>query len=252
MSRTKIKFAVLITLSIFTLGFDICHWPEKPPTETPPDVCSDWDTDCDNISNAVETNSANSYLGLDPNSLDTNFSIAHGEPNNGWIEKAFNLPDQGTGYYHYYGTDMTDEDDWGVLTMINMVEGAGRAWYDDHYTPPRIGVGDISWGNAFTQQFGGPWPPDHISHQDGLDVDIRYVRNDGSDTTLNLYTQPTLYDKNATFQLMKFLANNGKVTKIIVSQYARIVDGGIVIVDSTAEHDNHFHIRIEDPDGTGN
>ena len=143
----KTRFLALITLTIFIFGYQSCDW-FTPKTETPPDTFPSWDSDGDNISNAVETNSANSYLGLDPNSPNANPTIAHGSPCNGWIENALNLVNSGTGYYHYLGTDPIDTDDWGVLHLINMIEGAGREWYSNGYTPPKIGVGDMSKGNA--------------------------------------------------------------------------------------------------------
>lgn len=216
----------------------------------PEDECPSWDTDCDGISNAVETNDANSYLNLDPDTPDDNPSIAHGNPCDGWLENALNLPNEGTGYKHYLGIDTIDHDDWGVLHLINMIEGAGRDWYNDIFYSVRMGVGDLSWGNQYTQQFGGYWWP-HDCHQNGLEVDMRYVRNDGIWGSLNVYTQPSLYDQDATVRLMNFLYWNGDVVEIIVSRYAW-VGGEVITVDTTTEHDDHFHVRIEDPDGTGN
>lgn len=218
---------------------------------SPDDVCPYWDTDCDDISNAVETNDANSYLYLDPNWPDPNPSIAHGLPCNGWIEDALNMVNYGTGYYHYPGDDPTDTDDWGVLHLIDMIEGASRDWYGSDYCPPRIGVGDLSKGDAGTQEFGGNWLPDHTCHQNGLEVDIRYVRNDGQDLGLNIYTQSSLYDQDATIRMMNLLCWNANVAEIIVGQHAWIT-GEVITVDTTTEHDNHCHVRIEDPDGTGN
>jgi len=247
----KTRFLALIMLIIFIGGYQSCDW-FTPKTDTPPDTCPSWDTDCDNISNAVETNSANSYLGLDPNSPNANPSIAHGYPCNGWIEKALNLVNSGTGYYHYLGTDPIDTDDWGVLHLINMIEGAGREWYSNGYTPPKIGVGDMSKGNAETQEFGGDWRPDHKCHQNGLEVDIRYVRNDEKEIGLDIGSADSIYyDVDATIALMNFLIQNGSVTEIILSPYAGI-QGEVVVEDTTGKHDDHFHVEIEDPDGTGN
>ncbi len=249
----QLKFLVLIVLIISTMG-NICEYPD-PPTETPPDVCPSWDTDCDNISNAVETNDANSYLGLDSNISNANPSIAHGYPcvimGGGWIENALNLVNEGTGYYHYLNDDPIDTDDWGVLHLINMIEGAGRDWYNGHYTPPRIGAGDLSWGDQYTQQFGGLFPP-HSCHQNGTEADFRYVRNDEQEIGLDIGLADSIYyDLDATFDLMSYLIQNGNVIKIILSPYAGI-GGAIVEEDSTGKHNNHFHVRIADPDGTGN
>ncbi len=249
--NTKLKLLILIMLSIFT--FNVTCWLDWPgiPTETPEDTCPSWDTDCDSISNAVETNSANSYLGLNPNSVDDNPSIAHGSPGDGWIEKALNLVDAGTGYWHNRGSDPIDTDDWGVLHLINMIEGAGRDWYGNGYTTPRITANDLSQGNAQTQEFGGYWE-DHSCHQNGLEVDIRYVRNDGQEIGLNIAGPDSIYyDVDATIDLMNFLIDNANVTII----YVDTVHAWIVVSDPIVHlpgHSDHFHVRIEDPDGTGN
>ncbi len=249
--NTKLKFLILIMLSFFT--FNVTCWLEWPgiPTETPEDTCPSWDTDCDSISNAVETNSANSYLGLKPDSADANPSFAHGSPCDGWIENALNLVNQGTGYYHYLGEDIIDTDDWSVLHLINMIEGAGRNWYSNGYTPPRIGVGDMSKGDAQTQQFGGLFPP-HSCHQNGLEADFRYVRNDGQEIGLNIAGSDSIYyDVDATVDLMNFLIDNANVTII----YVDTVHAGIVVSDPIRHlsgHQDHFHVLILDPDGTSN
>jgi hypothetical protein len=251
----RLKFWHLIALIIFipyvlcSMG---CIW-DKPKTDVVSDSHPSWDTDGDNISNAVETNDANSYLNLDPNTKNANPSIAHGQPCGGWIQNALNLPDQGTGYYHYLGTDPIDTDDWSVLHLINMIEGAGRLWYTNGYPPPRIGVGDLSWGDQYTQQFGGYWPP-HNCHQNGTEADFRYVRNDGQEIGLDISSADSIYyDVDATTALIDYLFANSNSIYIIVSPHCHIEFSGITVVyDQSGKHDNHFHLRIEDPDGTGN
>jgi len=232
----------------------------KPPDiqERPPDTCPIWDTDCDDISNAVETNDANSYLNLNPSIKNANSSIAHGTPYNGWIEKAFNMVNTGTGYWHYNPEKVKamDTDDWGVLHLINMIEGAGRNWYSDGLVPPRISVGDLSWGDASTLNFGGPWPGgDHAWHQNGLEVDVRYVRKDDEELPLNIHSNPANYDNIATMHLINRLGWNSKMALIIISPDCRIdfYDSSNIVFDSIdRKHDDHFHYRIVDPDGTDN
>jgi|GEM_PF-2578248 len=216
--------------------------------EQPPDACPSWDTDCDGISNATETNDANAYLNLDPDSPDANPSIAHGQPCNGSLENGLNLMNEGTGYWHY-NPEKIDYDDWGVLHLINMIEGAGREWHDNNWWPPRISVGDMSL------RYGGPFPP-HGCHENGLEVDIRYVRNDGLEVGLNLGTADSIYfDVSATVALMSYLLDNSNSIKIYLSSYCRgkIIFTAIdTVYDTTGGHDDHFHWRIQDPDGTGN
>ena len=135
-----------------------------------------------------------------------------------------------------------------------MIEGAGRDWYTNGYTPPRIGVGDFSWGDAETQQFGGPWYPDHQCHQNGLEVDIRYTRNDGFEIGLNLAdsTQWQYFDEDATKALFRYLMTNANMDSIFVDTvHISLGDLGDFIVHKSG-HSDHFHVRIVDPDGTGN
>jgi hypothetical protein len=207
----KIKLLILPLMALILMGgwWD-CDDDGGDPgdyTEQPPDNCPYWDTDCDGISNAVETNSANSYLYLNPDLYDYNPTLARGKPCStdcvgtecGWIEDALNMVNQGTGYYHYNPEKRSvDHDDWGTLALINMIEAAGRTWSDHNCVPPRINVGDLSWGDTSTLEFGGYFYP-HICHQNGLEVDIRYVRNDGQDESLNVRTQPSLYDLPGTW-----------------------------------------------------
>jgi len=250
----NIKFIALILLLLSTFG-DVC--PKK--TQVVDDEYPSWDTDGDNISNAVETNSANSYLGLDPNTPNANPSIAHGYPcqsqGGGYIEKAFNLPNQGTGYYHYNpdkGEPLIDTDDWGVLALINMIEGAGRLWVWNEYSPPRIGVGDLSKGDQYTQQFGGYFPP-HSCHQNGLEVDIRYVRNDDLDSALNIAWYPEYFDEFATEILIRYLIRNAHIELIYVDTlHSSLNHIGYSFILHLSGHSDHFHVRIIDPDGTTN
>jgi len=219
-------------------------------SEKPADECPNWDSDCDNISYAVETNDVNSYLGLDPDIANENPTIAHGIPTEGWTENALNLRDSETGYYHFNGEDATDTDDWGTLHIINMIEGAGRKWYANNALPPRIQVADLSWGNVFTGMFGGKFG-DHASHQNGLDVDLRYLRIDDHELSLNIATNPDKYDVTATIALINTLLMYCDIDLI----YVDTVHAGIRVSDPIKHwpgHQDHFHVRILDPDGTMN
>ena len=161
----------------------------------------------------------------------------------GWLENGLNLVNSGTGYYHYLGTDGIDTDDWGVLHLINMIEGAGRDWYDNFMTPARIGVGDMSLRN------GGKWD-DHSSHENGLDVDVRYVRNDNQDSSLNIADDQSHYDTAATSYLMNLFVFSASVQIILYDSVNAHLVGGPLL--HWPGHSDHFHIRIDDPDGTNN
>ena len=139
--------------------------------------------------------------------------------------------------------------------MMRMLEGAGRLWESAEMSPPRITVNDISWGNNISEQFGGPFPP-HSSHQNGLDVDIRYVRTDDAEAPLNVADDPESHDQFATSHLISYLNQRGKLVKVIVSSKVMLDNpdpfSSALVIDDDGEHDDHFHVRIADPDGTDN
>lgn len=219
-------------------------------TETPQNANPAWDTDGDTISNAVELNSANDYLDLDTAVWDANPTISHLCPCSGSIINALNLVNNGTGYWHNPGDDAIDTDDWGVLALINMIEGAGRRWYAEGQTPPRLTVNDLSRGNAATQQFGGYFSP-HSCHQNGLEVDVRYVRKDNQEAGLDIAgADSAQYDTTATCALITYLLANADVDSIFIDT----IHAGLIypLFRHASGHSDHFHVRILDPDGTNN
>lgn len=113
----------------------------------------------------------------------------------------------------------------------------------------RFGVLDLSL------QDGGDWTPDHESHQNGLDVDIRYVRKDREETPLNLAENLEEFDVVATVKLFEALwyGSDGSYTHIFVDALTGIQEKeSPYIIEHLAGHHHHFHVRIKDPDGTEN
>ncbi len=250
----KLRFSQVLILAslpvvaLFTMG--CAEIQIEDIVENPPDVNPYYDSDGDGISTAVEVNPPNSYLSLDTTVWDNNLCVAHGSPNNGWLEKPYNIVDQGTGYYRY--NTEADTDDWGTLELIYMIEAAGREWHSHNMNAAKFGINDLSYGDLSTMTFGGPWPnSDHWSHQNGLDVDVRYVRKDGNPIGLNIEDNPQDYDTAATSTLFNRFIRNGRVDIIIAdtANLGNISWSGIIHDD---DHDDHFHLRIIDPDGTEN
>jgi len=244
----------LLLLSLLALYGHRCDYgyDQESTDEVPPDDCPSWDSDCDMISTAVETNDANGYLHLDTNAVDPNPSIARGYPCNGYISNALNMVNEGMGYYHY-NPEKIDRDDWGVLHTIYIIEAMGRDLGREYAWWPRIGVGDLSWGDAATQQFGGSWPGgDHACHQNGLEVDVRYVRNDGVEGGLNIADDPWHFDEDATTDLISYLLRRANVDSIFVNGDYSSLDTIAGFIVHKGGHSDHFHVRIVDPDGTSN
>lgn len=268
LTRPVACFFFLLSTAAFGCGDDVSGDPGGQPPPSGPQ-CPAWDTDCDDISNAVESNSANSHHFLSLTVKNTNNSRAHGPTGSGgWLESGFNLPDQGTGYFHYRGTDPPDYDDWGVLHLINLFEASGRTWnkkatncgqWGSTWCSRRLqyGVGDTSLRN------GGQFPP-HATHRNGLDGDLRYHRrNTTSDEGTADVCTTDQHDLASTLDLVNILISEfaynkqtGKVVQLIINQCVGITDGNpndhFVITKAATDHKDHFHIRIEDPDGTSN
>lgn len=234
---------------------------------TPDPLCPSWDSDCDNISDATETNGANSHHGFQVGTRDADPSIAKGLPySSGSLVGGINLVNNGTGYYHYLGSDAFDYDDWGTLTLVNTIEAVGRAWWTGQgrgtdpqscwveADAPVYGSGDMS------KRDGGEWFPDHpSSHQNGLDVDVRYLRLDnmsGENAWLDISLNPEAWDTLTSMDLLDcFLYyTDDRVQDIFISPilYDLLALPRDARMSWLSGHDNHFHVRIYDPDGTGN
>jgi len=213
------------------------------------DLGNRWDRDGDSVSTSVEIDSVNFRLyHFDTTRVDANPSIARGTRSSGTLSGGIHLPDAGFGYYHYYGSDALNTDDWGTLALVNTIEGAGRCWTPR--TRRSYRPGDMSLMNS------GNFLSQHVDHQNGLDVDVRYVRNDG-DTSLVLPGDSLKLDLDATILLWNCFLQSPRLAFLIIdSAYfkQRIIPDktGRLRFDGTPEHANHFHVGIEDPDGTGN
>ncbi|MFI5207025.1 MAG: hypothetical protein ACHQU8_00795 [Gemmatimonadales bacterium] len=226
-----------------------------------------WDTDGDGISNAVELESHNKSLyGLDPNVFNRNPSIASGTVSSGDLLGGLNLPDTGTGYIHYLGGDQKDTDDWGTLSMINVLEAAGRNYrgqtpcnfsttFQSRDDLARPQYGDMSL------QLGGPFDP-HQDHQNGLETDVRYLAvgpRSSAEGPLDL-ADPNgqqRYDQQSTLELIQCFLNDIRVVAILYDQELTgivpgVGEGRLIDRNAIGDHTNHFHVRILDPDGTNN
>ena len=162
-------------------------------------------------------------------------------------------------YTHFWGSDAAQTDDWGILWLLNVIEGAGRAFdkppgtagtcrvYSGLTAFPRIQISDLSLQNG--GQFGVCGSSNgHCSHQNGVDVDVRYLRNDGLEQPLDLATPDSVkYDILRTADLFWCFMMDPRVVLIYYdsarsgirnrpSQPGLLIDQG--------GHSNHFHVRV--------
>jgi hypothetical protein len=228
-----------------------------------------WDGDNDTISTATETNPTNrignvpiaGFYTFDVARWDLNLSQSRGEPgSSGTLYKGMNLRDTEEGYVHYNGQyDPVDSDDWGTGHLVRLIEAAGRDWGN---SPPRMQPGDLSLrtGGQFCTEQPPPAPPVcHYYHRSGLDVDIRYVRDDGQEIPLDICSSPGDYHGGLTLDLLNAIRRSGngrngapRVDSIFLDMTASHIsntDPDNPIVFDKPGHCNHFHVMILDPDG---
>lgn len=93
----------------------------------------------------------------------------------------------------------------------------------------RIGIGNISRADAFDDD-------DHDSHLDGLQVDVRPVREDGLEKPV-AWTEPQ-YDKEATAKLIELFRTFAPVKFVLFN------DTSIPFVKIAKRHDDHFHVAL--------
>ena len=238
-----------------------CWTPEgpynvKPPGDPrcdgdcPPNFQIDTDGDC--ITDLLETNPTNVNLyQFDVEECDEDPSTAVGFPDGGTLTGGLNLRDTGDGYIHHLGTDAADTDDWGTLDLCRCIQLAGREWGVFHNV--RMQVGDMSLQN------GGHFSP-HVSHQNGRDADMRYMRNDREDPLdiASSFQRDTYYDKLATFTIMVNLINQCRVQTLFTDPTVVGFTNDELFSASDVEtngnwlqyasgHTDHFHLRIHQP-----
>ena len=180
-------------------------------------------------------------------SVDWRDSKALGTANAGALENGVQLPPEGPGYYTYNpatqqppgGSDRT----WGTATTIRQLLDLGAWWERAHPGAPRLGVGDVA------REHGGPFTGPvvgHASHENGLDVDVRLVRSDGSEAQVDASS----YDRELTQAVLDRLIAQGASLVLIGPSLDLYGPPGVVV--RWPNHDDHLHVRFPDPDGTAN
>jgi hypothetical protein len=237
-------------------------------------ITLDVDDDC--IIDAIEEEDFNSIALFEVGECDTDLSKAVGTPSNGslifglltpvgdYITNAFgdNITtaiDDDDGFINYYGGDPYNYDHWATHDLQSCVISAAKIWYFDHvYTfnerPMKVGDMSLEFGGPF-YRFGNSTVLDHKTHQNGLDVDIRYQRFN-SDQPIDIVADPNNYDSFATKELIKTIISTCNVDVIYVSKLNALGFGNEVLKtelgvtknylshDASGVHDNHFHVKI--------
>lgn len=117
-----------------------------------------------------------------------------------------------------------------TLSVLTAYRGA-------HPDAPRVVIGDLSF------RHGGRMDQ-HVSHQNGLDVDVYYPR---LDRQLRAPTASRQIDRRLAQELLDgFVAAGAKVVFVGFSTGLR-GDSGVVV--PYPNHENHMHVRFRQPGG---
>jgi peptidoglycan hydrolase-like protein with peptidoglycan-binding domain len=122
---------------------------------------------------------------------------------------------------------------WGTAAAIGQLEAAADIVAGAGYG--RVAVGDIGF------EHGGDIPG-HVSHEQGLDVDLRLMRRANDQCTWGGSWRMTSYDRAATRALIVAIRATapGHVRHIYFNDPVLVAEG---LVRARSGHDDHLHIR---------
>lgn len=137
------------------------------------------------------------------------------------------MPSAGLGF-ECYGVF---EKRFGRSEVIQALKYVCSQWAKSFPNGPRIGIGNISLAG------GGEMPP-HVSHQQGVDVDLAPVAS--TEEEIALTWNDAKYSRQRTQQLVNLLHSN----PILNIRTILFNDPHITGVESWEGHDNHLHISF--------
>ena len=130
---------------------------------------------------------------------------------------------------------------WGTDRLIRTVVRVVGEYRLAHPFAPRVGIGDLSrrHGGEFGPRFGGLG---HISHQNGLDVDVYYPRRDGLERRA---FKPSQVDQELSQELVdRFVAAGART---VYTGPRLDLRGPRDVVEKRVHHDDHLHVRLHRP-----
>jgi hypothetical protein len=169
-------------------------------------------------------------------------SRSRGTPSNGFLAGAVRFPEGGRDFFTWDPVLRRAPNRpwrrWGATKTVARALGVIRDVRLVRPDSPRIGIGDLSRprGGDFGIRFGGIG---HVSHQNGLDVDVYYPRLDRRERAP---TTPAQVDRRLSQMLVDEFVRRG-AKKVFVGPNVRLRGPGH-IVQVLPNHDNHMHVRF--------
>jgi hypothetical protein len=169
-------------------------------------------------------------------------SRALGLPWEGRLVRGVQLPAEGIHFFTWDpGRDRSPNRPWrrfGTDRLVRIVLRVVNEYAAEHPNAPRVGLGDLSRprGGDFSLRFGRPG---HVSHQNGLDIDVYYPRKDGRELEPK---RPRLIDRRLAQDLVDRFVRAG--AQMIFVGPRTGLSGPPGIVQPLSNHDNHLHVRL--------
>ncbi|HEX2046069.1 MAG TPA: penicillin-insensitive murein endopeptidase [Gaiellaceae bacterium] len=164
-------------------------------------------------------------------------SRALGSPSAGRLVRGVRLPAEGARYFTWDPLlRRSPNRGWrrhGTDDLVRLVLGIVRDYARAHPRAPRLGIGDLS------RPRGGWFGPRHVSHQNGLDVDVYYPRLDRKERPPK---RPDQIDRRLAQDLVDRFVRAG-AERVFVGP-GTALGGPSGVVQVLVDHDNHLHVRI--------
>jgi hypothetical protein len=200
------------------------------------------------------------------------------------------IPSTGKGYYYFRSADVKDTDNYAILSTLQKIEEVGKKWARLHpdlvplninVFPADGGTGGIDPGGSGGIRFGvGDFSlpggrsfivngvQQHNTHQNGLDVDVRYMRKENAGEG-NMDFRNTIqyndYDETLTKELISLFAEAGAIDIYVdllgrdkifsrtdengdeipgIYEVVTFPNRSTAFVRRVVDHYNHFHVKF--------
>jgi murein endopeptidase len=169
-------------------------------------------------------------------------SVAVGSPTAGRLVRGVQLPARGGGFATWdpnlHRSPNRAWRRWGTSRLVRLVLAVASEYRSAHPGARPLLIGDLSrpHGGDFGRQFGYVW---HASHQNGLDADIYYPRADRASRAPRTAAD---IDGRLSQDLVDRFVRSG-ATEVFVGPGTGLT-GPPDVVQVTAHHDDHMHVRI--------
>lgn len=173
----------------------------------------------------------------EPERIEWRASTAVGSPSAGRLVRGVRLPAEGALFYTWDPLLETAPNRawrrWGTDRLVRVALRVVRAHAAAHPDAPRVGIGDLS------RRRGGPFGPRHVSHQNGLDLDVYFPRLDRRERPPR---RPEQIDRVLAQDLVDRFVRAGARFVFVGPRTGLRGPAGVVQV--LPNHDNHLHVRL--------